>query len=115
MQAAGISTSVDDFGVGYSSLTLIRDISWNVLKIDKSFLPEAGEQYDRKKKIMLSHVVAIAQEIGLECVAEGVETKEQVELLKSDCCNIVQGFYFDKPLPADEFEKRLNNYQYFVI
>lgn len=115
LQAAGISTSVDDFGVGYSSLTLIRDISWNVLKIDKSFLPEAGEQYDRKKKIMLSHVVAIAQEIGLECVAEGVETKEQVELLKSDCCNIVQGFYFDKPLPAEEFEKRLNNYQYFVI
>ncbi|MBR1592100.1 MAG: GGDEF domain-containing protein [Ruminococcus sp.] len=115
LQAAGISTSVDDFGVGYSSLTLIKDISWDVLKIDKSFLPEAGEKYDLKKKIMLRHVVAIAQEIGLECVAEGVETKEQVELLKTDRCNVVQGFYFDKPLPAEEFEKRLNNYQYFVV
>lgn len=115
LQKAGISTSVDDFGVGYSSLTLIKDISWDVLKIDKSFLPEAGEQYDLKKKIMLRHVVSIAKEIGLECVAEGVETKEQVELLKADNCNIVQGFYFDKPLPAEEFEKRLNNYQYFVV
>ena len=54
----------------------------------------------------------MAQEMGLECIAEGVETKKQVNLLRENCCNLAQGFFFDKPLPVDNFEKRLNNYQY---
>ena len=114
LQSQGISTSVDDFGVGYSSLTLIKDIPWNVMKIDKSFLSDSNEPYDPKKMIMLKHVVAMARDMGLECVAEGVETRQQLELLRSHCCDTIQGYYFDKPLPVDEFEKRLDNAAYYI-
>ena len=111
LQETSISTSVDDFGVGYSSLTLIKDLPWDVMKIDRSLLPE-GSSIDRKKEIMLRYVVGMASDIGLECVAEVVETKEQEELLKTTSCNIIQGFYFDRPLPINEFETRLDNYSY---
>ncbi|MBR2283554.1 MAG: EAL domain-containing protein [Ruminococcus sp.] len=112
LQATGISTSVDDFGIGYSSLTLIKDIPWNVLKVDKSFLPLDENKLDDKKKVMFKHIVAMAQAMGLECVAEGVETWEQVELLKANCCNIAQGYYFDRPLPVADFEGRLRGHDY---
>lgn len=104
----GISTSVDDFGMGYSSLNLIREMPWNVLKIDKSFLPTPEDQTPQKY-IMLKHIISLSQEMGLETIVEGVETLEHVELLRKNDCNLAQGFYFDKPLPVDEFEKRLDS------
>lgn len=91
LRSTGISTSVDDFGVGYSSLTLIKDIPWDVLKVDKSFLPELNEKYDEKKKIMLKYVVSMAREMGLECVAEGVENRQQLQILRENCCDLIQG------------------------
>lgn len=108
----GISTAVDDFGVGYSSLNLIRELPWDVLKIDKSFLPEFTDANSDPKKIMLNSVVNMAHELGLECVVEGTETKEQIELLNQCSCKRAQGFYFDKPLPREEFEKRLLQPEY---
>ena len=63
---------------------------------------------------MLKYVVAMAQAIGLECVAEGVETPEQIEILRDNCCDFVQGYIFDKPMPVEEFEKRLDNYKYTI-
>lgn len=102
----GISTSVDDFGMGYSSLNLIRELPWNVLKIDKSFLPEEKED-SPQKYVMLKHLIALSQDMGLECIVEGVETVEHVKLLKENNCYLAQGFYFDRPLPVNEFEKRL--------
>lgn len=107
LQNAGISTSVDDFGVGYSSLNLIKELPWNVLKIDKSFLDPVAEG-DKIGSIMLSHVIAMAQEMGLECIVEGVETAEQVKFLKQHNCFLAQGFFFDKPLAKMDFENRLN-------
>ena len=78
-----ISTSVDDFGVGYSSLNLIREMPWNVLKIDKSFLPTQEEENNDPSKVkMLRHIITMSQDLGLECIVEGVETAEQVKLLK---------------------------------
>ncbi|MBR0120071.1 MAG: GGDEF domain-containing protein [Eubacterium sp.] len=106
LKRAGISTSVDDFGVGYSSMNLIRDLPWNVLKIDKSFLPDADES-DPKHFTMLKYLIAMAQEMGLECIVEGVETQDQVNLLKKDGCYLAQGFFFDRPLPVDVFVERL--------
>lgn len=103
----GISTSIDDFGIGYSSLNLIRELPWNVLKIDKSFLPEESDENSSQKKIMLKYVIAMAQSLGLEIIVEGVETIEQVALLKESNCFNAQGFYFDRPLPLEEFEKRI--------
>lgn len=104
---AGINTSIDDFGVGYSSLNLIRDLPWNTLKIDKSFLPKENDPYNDQKVTMLKHVIAMAQSLGLECLVEGVETTEHVAILKENDCYQAQGFCFDRPLPVEEFEKRL--------
>ncbi len=105
-----ISTSVDDFGVGYSSLNLIREMPWNVLKIDKSFLPtQEEEDKDPSKVKMLRHIITMSQDLGLECIVEGVETAEQVKLLKDCKCYLAQGFYFDRPLPVKEFEQKLVN------
>ena len=106
LRNVGISTSVDDFGVGYSSMNLIRDLPWNVLKIDKSFLPDVDES-DTKHFTMLKYLIRMAQEMGLECIVEGVETQDQVDLLMEYGCFLAQGFFFDHPLPVDVFEERL--------
>lgn len=112
LQEAGVYTSVDDFGIGYSSLNLIREIPWNILKVDKNFLPLSEQATQNRQNIMFHHVVNMAKEIGLICVAEGVETGEQVEILRKNGCDIAQGFYYDKPLPVREFERRLDRQFY---
>ena len=108
LQKVGIRTSVDDFGIGYSSLNLIREIPWNTLKIDKSFLPVDQEGNGSTTFLMYKHVIAMAKDIGMECITEGVETERQEHLLKENGCRIAQGFRYDKPLPIGEYEKRLD-------
>lgn len=112
LQRAGVSTSVDDFGMGYSSLNLIKEVPWNVLKIDRSFLPVEDDDDSSTRSVMFKYVVAMAKELGLECIAEGVETKSQVDVLKDNNCELAQGFFFDKPLPEKEFERRLDVHRY---
>lgn len=114
LQKAGIHTSVDDFGMGYSSLNLIRDIPWDVLKVDKTFLPRAGDGEFSTRSIMFKYVVAMAREMGLQCIAEGVETLEQVQVLRGNQCELAQGYFFDKPLPVEVFEKRLDQHSYSI-
>ena len=110
LQKMGFSTAVDDYGVGYSSLNLLQGISWNVVKIDRSILPlNADDPNSRQLIVVLKHVVAMLKEIGLECVAEGVETQYQVDLLREMDCDVAQGFFFDRPLLVEEFEKRMEN------
>ena len=106
LQNVGIYVSVDDFGVGYSSLNLIKQIPWDVLKLDKSILPTHDEDADRSSR-MFSYIVSMANEIGMKCVAEGVETEDQLDMMKESGCYIAQGFFFDKPLPVEEFEERM--------
>ena len=116
LQAAGVKTSVDDFGVGYSSLNLVRESPWDVLKLDKSFLPTADD-HDPKKKVMMDALISMFQGMGLECIVEGVETYEQVMMLKEDHCQLAQGYFYDKPMPMEEFERKLMTegyYQYDV-
>ena len=112
LQELGIYTSVDDFGMGYSSLNLIREIPWNVLKIDRCFLPADDENESSVTSLMYRHVVAMALDIGLECITEGVETTKQIEILRANHCRYAQGYIFDKPLPRDRFEKVLNIHRY---
>lgn len=107
LRSQGISTSVDDFGTGYSSMNLIRELPWNVLKIDKSFLPGKSDD-DRQKRVMFRHLVALAQDMEIECIVEGVENVEQIKLLKESNCYLAQGFYFDRPLAVTEFEQKLS-------
>ncbi len=112
LQQQGIWTAVDDFGMGYSSLNLIRDIPWNVLKIDKSFVPKDDEEENSIRNLMFKHVISLAKDIGLECVIEGVETVKQLDVLRRNHCNIAQGYFFDRPLPLPEFESRLDQKVY---
>ena len=110
MREMGFSTAVDDYGVGYSSLNLLQSIPWNVVKIDRSILPlNADDPNSRQPIVVLKHVVAMLKEIGLECVVEGVETQYQVDLLREMDCDVAQGFFFDRPLLVEDFEKRMEN------
>ena len=102
----GVTVSVDDFGTGYSSLSVIRDLPWNIIKIDKCFLPTEEDENDYKY-MLLKHLIAMIRGMGAECIVEGVETLEQVRLLKENNCFLVQGYYFDRPLPMEEFERKL--------
>ena len=112
LQQVGIFTSVDDFGIGYSSLNLIKEIPWNVLKVDKSFLPVEGDNENSIRSIMFKYVIAMAKEMGLECIAEGVETQSQVKVVRDNSCDLAQGFFFDKPLPVKDFEDRMKIHHY---
>ncbi len=109
-----IKTSIDDFGTGYSSLGMLRTLQLDTLKIDKSFIPENQNENTEKSMLMLRGVVNLAKSLGLTTVAEGVETPEQLELLESMDCDIVQGFIFDRPLPEKEFIQRLKQRVYVL-
>jgi len=110
----GFATSVDDFGTGYSSLNLIKEIPWNVLKLDKSLLPACGSENVWQDRILFKYIVAMAKEMGLECVAEGVETMEQLQLLSENNCEMAQGFFFDKPMNVKDFEDKLRDRVYTI-
>ena len=103
LQDMGFKLEVDDFGAGYSSLNMIRNIPVNTIKIDKDFLDK--KLSTEKGKIVISHTIAMAKDLKLSVVAEGVETKEHVDFLKSSACDVAQGYYFAKPMPLDEFNQ----------
>lgn len=109
MRGKGICTSIDDFGTGYSSLNMLREFQMDIIKLDKSFLDRISiESPDFKAdEVIVENIVRMAQSLNLEIISEGVETRRQADFLKSVKCNMAQGFLFDKPLPHDEFEKRL--------
>ena len=100
---AKLKVSVDDFGSGYSSLNLLKDLSFDYLKLDKEFLSTAAVT-ERGKKIIKS-TKYLADQLDMILLAEGVETQEQVDFLRSIGCDLVQGYYFSKPLPLEEFEQ----------
>jgi diguanylate cyclase (GGDEF)-like protein len=110
----GIHTSIDDFGVGYSSLNIIRELPWNVMKIDRSLLPMSHAEKYNPATVVYKHITAMASEMGIECLTEGVETVEQLNILRENSCMYAQGYYFDKPLPLDKFEKRMEIGSYSV-
>lgn len=114
LKEIGIHTSIDDFGIGYSSLNLLKDLPWNVMKIDRSLLPTALTDEKDLSTVLYKHITAMACDMGLECLTEGVETVEQVQILRDNSCEYAQGYYFDKPLPLEEFEKRLEAGEYPV-
>ena len=105
MKKAGFKMLMDDFGSGYSSLNMLKSTPFDVLKIDKSFLDEFMES-SRGRKI-IEHTISMSQDIGLDIIAEGVETLEQAKFLSECGCDAAQGFYYSKPIPAPDFNKRL--------
>ena len=103
LKALGYSVQMDDFGSGYSSLNLLKDIPFDLIKLDKEFLGRG--KISKKNKVLIKGIVELCKELKIPLLCEGVETKEQVEFLKSVGCHIVQGFYFAKPMLIKEFEK----------
>lgn len=101
IKKAGFSISIDDFGSGFSSLSLLKDIPANVIKLDKEFLNTDIE--NKKEHIIINSVINMAKELNLTTVAEGVEDEAQSSLLKNMGCDIVQGYYYAKPMPAPKF------------
>ncbi|WP_229757935.1 GGDEF and EAL domain-containing protein [Paenibacillus marchantiophytorum] len=103
LNALGVRISIDDFGTGYSSLNYLKKFSIHTLKIDKSFVRDI--MLDKNDSNIVSTIISMAHNLNLDVVAEGVETKDQLDFLQMRKCDVVQGYYFSKPLSADDFEK----------
>ena len=100
----GIMVSVDDFGTGYSSISYLKKYPFSWIKIDKSLIDKiVTSEGDRK---IVSAVIAMSKSINMRTIAEGVETREQLDILIDFGCDQVQGFMFGRPVPADQFEEK---------
>ena len=96
----GFIVSMDDFGTGYSSFSMLKNINIDVLKMDKSFFDDVLES--RRGKIIIEAIIEMAHKLEIQVVAEGIETKEQVDYLKRINCDMIQGYYFEKPITIEE-------------
>ncbi|MCL2077822.1 MAG: GGDEF domain-containing protein [Oscillospiraceae bacterium] len=101
----GFYISIDDFGTGYSSLNMLKDLPVDVLKIDRSFLTDSGK--NERANSIISHVIKLALSLHMKTICEGIETSDQVSLLSGLGCDMAQGFYFDRPMSIEEYEKKL--------
>ncbi|PRR82540.1 sensor domain-containing protein [Clostridium vincentii] len=101
----GFRLSIDDFGSGYSALNMLKDIFIDVVKLDREFFKETSNLVRGKK--IIENIVMLAKDLGIETVAEGVETKEQAEFLREIGCDLAQGYYYAKPMTITEFEALL--------
>ncbi len=107
LKALGVTLALDDFGTGYSSLSYLRTLPIDVLKIDKSFID--GILIEEKSEYIINSIIDLSHYLNLLVVAEGVETKEQLDYLKRSSCDIIQGYYFSKPIQFDEASKMIIN------
>lgn len=100
IKKAGFIISIDDFGTGYSSLNILHDMPIDILKIDKSFVDQIG-----REDSIIENILNIAKKFNLKTIAEGVETKKQKDYLENNGCNIIQGYYYSKPIQKNELEE----------
>ena len=105
LKKMGIRLDLDDFGTGYSSLSYLKDFPVDGVKLDKSFVEGLGE--DATGSALVRKIIDLCHTLGLEVLAEGIETPEQAALLKDMGCDLGQGYYFAHPLPSEEFAELL--------
>ncbi len=108
LHKAGIQMSIDDFGTGYSSLSYLKRFKISKLKIDQSFVKDINT--DEEDKAIVRTIINMSKSLGFKTIAEGVETLEQLSYLKDQGCDEIQGYYYSKPLPAEEFKEFLKDY-----
>ena len=108
---AGYEVWMDDFGSGYSSLNVLKDFTFDEIKIDMAFLRNTTE----KSKFIIKNTISMAYDLNIRTLTEGVETKEQYDFLKDMGCERIQGYYISKPLPYDEVIELMINKGYFTI
>ena len=99
----GYRCSMDDFGSGYSSLNLLKDLQMDTLKLDRAFFTSQNADNPRERDVVTS-VIDLAEKLSMSTVAEGVESQQQVEFLKQSSCDMVQGYVFSRPVPIPDFE-----------
>lgn len=104
LKSYGFEISMDDFGAGYSSLNSLKDLPLDVLKLDAEFF--RGNNSDNRGEVVVSEAIKLAKNLDMRIVAEGVEKKEQVDFLAANGCDMIQGFYFAKPMPIADFEQK---------
>jgi EAL domain-containing protein (putative c-di-GMP-specific phosphodiesterase class I) len=104
LKRAGVTLAIDDFGTGYSSLSYLKKMPVHVLKIDRSFVQDIPD--DRDDLAITSTIILMARQLGLQVLAEGIETEEQRQFLLASGCRVGQGFLFDRPLPLPELLER---------
>lgn len=104
----GFIISIDDFGTGYSSLSMLQTMPIDIIKIDKVFVDKADLKSDKN---IINYIMLIANRLGVKTIVEGVETKEQVEFVKKIKCDIIQGYYYSKPIMKEEFEEYFNKHR----
>jgi len=107
LRQVGIKVAMDDFGTGYSSLSYLRKFPLDSLKIDQSFVRQIGTV--GKDTVIVTAVIGMAQGLSLRVIAEGVETREEVEFLRTHHCDEAQGYYFSRPVPSEQFAELLEN------
>ena len=101
----GLSCSIDDFGSGFSSLNVLKDVQVDALKLDRVFFANDREEDNERGKNVIQSVIQLAQALDLHTISEGVEERNQVEFLKQMKCDLIQGYVFARPMPVPEFEK----------
>ncbi|MCR4849643.1 MAG: EAL domain-containing protein [Lachnospiraceae bacterium] len=110
IKSRGFLISMDDFGTGFSSLNLLVDMPLDTLKIDKTFVDHlADDSVDEKNLVVIRHIIHMARDLNVSSLAEGAEQRIQIDLLKRLGCDSVQGYYFSKPVPVEEFERLIFN------
>ncbi|MEY8744661.1 EAL domain-containing protein [Bacillales bacterium AN1005] len=102
LTSLGVKISLDDFGTGYSSLSYLKHYPIHKLKIDRSFVTDITE--NRSDQAIVATIISMAQHLNMEVIAEGIETKGQLDILMQNDCKEIQGYYFSRPLPAQEVE-----------
>ena len=101
MKKLGLSLLLDDFGSGMSSLSTVESFEFDTIKLDMGFIAKIGKS--KKAEAIIKHTIGMSHDVGAKVVAEGVESKEQLEFLQAVECDMIQGYYFYKPMPEEEF------------
>ena len=112
LRKSNISSSIDDFGSGYSSLSMLQNLDFDIIKLDKSLIDTLNSK--EKSLKVVKNIVKMAKDLNMSVLAEGVESKSEYEILSQLNCDMIQGYLFDKPLSSQEFEDRLRNKEYLL-